>query len=249
MPMTTPPRRTRRLPARVYWFRRALVLGVAGGLVVGVASLLDQPADPDAGVRAQPVGTTPTAGATPGPARATADAAQPRPDAVRGQRRPAASRTRTPLPEPSGPCVDSDVVVSPEVEGPAYAGSPVTIRLDVTTVESPACTWEVSPRTVAVKLASGSDRIWSSQDCPGAVPTLEVVARQQKPAVVEMTWRGQRSDSSCSRTTGWALPGWYHVEAAAFGSEPNGFRFELREPVPVTITPKPEKKKDRSAGR
>ena len=53
--------------------------------------------------------------------------------------------------------------------GVVPAGSPVTIRLDVTTVETPACTYRLSPRTVAVKLVSGSDRIWSSQDCPASI--------------------------------------------------------------------------------
>jgi hypothetical protein len=134
-------------------------------------------------------------------------------------------------------------VVTPEVVGGAHAGSPVTIRLNVTTLETPACTYRVSPRNVAVKLVSGSDRIWSSQDCPAAVPEVDVIARKKVAGVAELQWRGQRSDSSCSRQTPWALAGWYHVQAAAFGAEPTSVQFELRPAVAPTITPEPEPEK------
>ena len=116
----------------------------------------------------------------------------------------------------------------------------MTFRIKLTSVESPACTWRVSPEKLAVKLVSGSDRIWSSQDCPRAVPPVDVIVRQEEPAKVDVVWHGQRSDSTCSRTTAWAQPGWYHVQAAAFGGEPSDVQFELRPPVPATITPKPK---------
>lgn len=136
-------------------------------------------------------------------------------------------------------------MVTPKVRGAAYAGGDVAFRLKLTTVESAACTWRVSAGSVVVKLVSGSDRIWSSQDCPGAVPKMDVIVRKEYPAKVDLSWRGQRSDSTCSRTTAWAQPGWYHVQAAAFGAEPTSEQFELRAPVPETITqtPKPESKR------
>jgi hypothetical protein len=154
-------------------------------------------------------------------------------------------KTKTPLPEPTGPCPVSDIVATPKIKGTAYAGNPVTFRIKLTTLETPACTWRVTPATLALKLVSGSDRIWSSQDCPRAIPEADVVVRQEKAAKVDVTWRGQRSDSTCSRTTSWAQPGWYHVQSAAFGAEPSDVQFELQTPVPQTITPKPkpEKKK------
>jgi hypothetical protein len=143
---------------------------------------------------------------------------------------------------PSGPCRDSDVHVVPAMRGNAYAGSDVRLRLELTTFASPACNWTVSAETLAVRLTSGSDRIWSSQDCPKSVPKQPVVLRQRKPAVVEVVWSGRRSDPGCSRTTGWAEPGYYHVSAAAMGSEPESQQFQLVPPAPVTITPTPTPK-------
>lgn len=244
--MTPSHRSRRRLPARVYWFRRVMVLSVAAALVVGIASLLGSSSDePVADVSAAPVGSDtrpgpPVATATPGAAGEQVAASPSTTAEKRGKK---GKRKKEPLPEPTGPCDETDVVVAPAISGAAHAGSPVTIRLEVTSKESEACTWQVSSRTVAVKLVSGSDRIWTSQDCPRAVPNVEVVARQKVPGVAELRWHGQRSDSDCSRTTPWALAGWYHAQAAAFGAEPASVQFELLPAVAPTITPTPEPKK------
>jgi hypothetical protein len=219
-----------------------MVLSIAVALVVGIAQLLGISSDePEADVSATTVGS----GTAPGPPAATADAraAEKSPSKAEKKRKPKQKLTKKPLPEPTGPCEVSDVVVTPEVVGAAHAGSPVTFRLNVTTLETPACTYRVSPRTVVVKLVSGTDRIWSSQDCPAALPEVDVIARKKVPGVAELQWRGQRSDSGCTRTTPWALAGWYHAQAAAFGAEPTDVQFELLPAVAPTITPKPEPKK------
>lgn len=234
------------LPARVYWTRRVLVLGLALGLVFGLAQLLGARSSAP---QARPVGatagstTTPSVssqGSMPAGAVPTAKAKSRRGQA--GEATPSLTPTPTPTPLaiPSGPCAPQDVRVQPRVAGPAYAGSPVAFRLDLTTLESPACTWTVSPRSLVVKLTSGSDRIWSTQDCKTAVPRQPVVVRKDNVTSVVVTWHGQRSDGSCSRTTSWAEPGSYHVTAAAFGAEPSDFQFELQQPQPTTITPSPE---------
>lgn len=241
----SPAARPRRpLPARVYWVRRGLVLSVALGLVFGIAHLLGGTGSEPAGEAAQVVGAA--ADGTPSKAQplSTADA-QPGKDS-RKRHKPKDAETKAPPPEPSGPCEASDVVATPKVKGTAYAGHRVTFRIKLTTVESPACTWRVSPSTLAVKLVSGADRIWSSQDCPTAVPTTDVVVRKDYPAKVDVHWRGRRSDSTCSPIPDWALPGWYHIEAAAFGAEPTDVQFELEWPVRKTITPTPKPEKAKS---
>lgn len=238
------------LPARVYWTRRFLVLALALGMVFGLAHLLAGRSDTPT---ARPVGaaagtiTQPSATAQ---ATRSARATQPM---SKAQRRRAAEATVTPTPTPTplavptGPCVPHDVRVDPRVAGTAYAGRPVTFRLLLTTIESPACNWNVSPRSLVVKLTSGSDRIWSTQDCKGAIPRQPVVVRKDHVTQVIVTWRGQRSEGTCSRTTPWAQPGFYHVAAAALGAEPTDYQFELRPPRPETITPSP--KPSRKAAR
>jgi hypothetical protein len=230
----------------VYWTRRVLVLGLAFALVFGVGRLLggDESPDPAAQPAAVVGSTTPSA-------VSTGDALPS--DAPSPSETPRKKKTKPPLAMPSGPCQDNDVSVVPDLQQTAYAGGDVRLTLRLTTYESPACTWTVSPDTVAVRLTSGSDRIWTSQQCPKAVPEQQVVLRDRKATFVDVTWSGRRSDEDCSRTTLWAEPGWYHVSAAAMGSEPESEQFELRRPAPVTITPSPtpaperKKKSERQA--
>jgi hypothetical protein len=225
----------------VYWTRRLLVVALAFGLVFGIAHLLGsggsggpaaRPVGADAATTAPPASTAATSPQVTGDVQATGKVAK------------AVTPTPTPLASPSGPCVGSDVVATPSVKGPAYAGSSVVFTMTLTTQTSPACTWDVSSRSLAVKVTSGSDRIWSSQECVGAVPKQVVVVRKDQPVTVSVGWNGQRSDADCTRSTAWAEPGFYHVVAASFGAEPIDQQFELQAPVrpTITATPTPEAK-------
>ncbi len=212
-------------------------------MVFGVARLLDSSPAPTDNPTAQPAAATvgsPTAGETSAGATTTPQAQPAGGEQVakKGKKsRP--TRTKTPLAVPTGPCSDSDVKVSPSVEGDPIAGLDVTFALTLTTLESPACTWTVSPDTVVLKLTSGSDRIWSTQDCPAAVSRQDVVVRKDHATTVRVTWSGQRSDVDCSRTTQWAQPGYYFATAAALGAEPESRQFQLLSPPRPTITPTP----------
>ncbi len=236
------------LPARIYWTRRLLALGLALGLVFGVGQLLDrggqQPgtpsARPAAGVASEPA----PSGGTPSPsALPTEGAGDPRAKEGKKERKEddrKAERTRTPLAVPTGPCADSDVRVVPSVDGDAFAVHDVVLTLNLSTVKSPACTWEVSAESVVLRLTSGSDRIWTTQQCEDAVPDRSVVLRKDSTRKVDVTWSGQRSDDGCTQAPLWAEPGYYHVSAAAVGAEPESHQFELREKVTQTVTAKPE---------
>jgi hypothetical protein len=221
------------LPARVYWVRRLLVLGLVLGLVFGISRLFGGGSSGEP--TARPASAVQSGSATPS-AVSTADA-RPGTSPSTGPT-PQRTKTKSPLAMPTGPCRDNDVRVVPDLQETAYAGGAVRLTLRLTTFVSAACTWTVSQETVAVRLTSGNDRIWSSQDCPKAVPEEQVVLRDRSATFVDVTWGGRRSDSDCSRTTQWAEPGYYHVAAAAMGSEPESQQFELHRPV-VTVAPSP----------
>jgi hypothetical protein len=215
-----------------------LLVALALGLVLAVSQLFggsrggpDTPSpSPAAAPAAEPSsGLTTSAEPTP---RATTDASEPT-DRTREK-----TKKKTPRPVPTGPCADTDVMVTPDVQKP-IAGSDVQITLTLNTLESAACNWEVSAESVVVRLTSGEDRVWSSQDCPAAVETEPVAVFKDLDTEVEVTWPGRRSDEECSRTTGWAEPGYYHVAAAALGAEPTDTQFELQAPPRPTITPSP----------
>ncbi len=236
------------LPARVYWTRRMLVLGTAFLLVFGLARLLTGGSDATSGAEEQAV----RAAATPTPTPSTPTVTQtvgPGREQTRKQEKQAQEPV---LADPEGTCVDQDIAVEPKPRRP-YAGQEVTIVLRLRTLESEACTWEVSPESVSVKITSGKDDIWSSRECPRSIPTEEVVVRDNVNTVVEVTWHGRRSDEECSRLTQWALPGYYHVTAAALAGEPADVQFELERPqrphVTKTVQPKPEDKDRKKSGK
>jgi hypothetical protein len=228
----------------VYWTRRLLLVVVAFALVFGIARLLGSGGS--GSPEARPVGADASSSA---PASDSSGTLTPQatPYATSsagpaGAKTP--SPTPTPLASPAGPCSDSDVVATPSVKKAAYAGRPVVFTMTLTTLSSPACTWDVSSRALVVKVTSGSDRIWSTQECSGAVPKQSVVVRKDHPVDVSVAWNGQRSDSDCTRSTAWAEPGYYHVVAASFGADPIDVQFELRSPVPRTITATPTPKNE-----
>ena len=129
-----------------------------------------------------------------------------------------------------------------------YGGRPIQIVLQLQGIQ-PACTFKVSPESLVVKIASGHDRIWSSQDCPAAIKETEVVVRSAQQVAVPVVWSGRRSDDNCPGQLAWALPGFYHVYAAAYGSTPADVQFEVTQSPTrvVTRTPSPHPKASGSA--
>lgn len=222
------------LPARVYWVRRLLVLGIALLLVLGIARLLgggsDATSEPDAATPAA-ADVTSTASTSP------TSAVTPPASSAGGQGPGGAEASSEPvLAAPEGTCDSDDIAVTPKVDG-AVAGRDVTVVLQLRTLESEACTWRVSHDSLTLAITSGKDDIWSSRDCPKAIPVRDVVVRRAVTTNVAITWRSaRRSDEYCSLRTEWAMPGWYHVIASALGGEPSDLQFELGTPTSATVT-------------
>jgi hypothetical protein len=232
------------LPARVYWTRRVMVLGTVFLLVFGVGRLLVGGSD-----AAEGAPRAVQAAATPSPAPATEPVAVPASEQrAADKQRKREKRSEPALLPPDGPCTDEDVAVTPVVDR-AVGGRTVMIVLELRTISAAACTWRVSPQALTVKITSGDDEIWSSRQCPQAVPTRTVVVRSAVGTKVGVRWSGRRSDDGCTRYTEWAHPGWYHVAAAALAGEPSDLQFELEAPqrpvITQTVPAEPEQGKKR----
>lgn len=256
MPSTVRPRGP--LPARVYWTRRLIVLGVPLLLVVVLARVLggsSDATDEASGTATQagaPVETSPAPTAGPTAGETTGKKGKKGKNKKKRDEEVVPTETVPPEPvlaEPTGPCTDSDIVATPTLAS-APGGSDVPITINLRTAVTEACTWQVSPQTMTLTITSGSDFIWSTRECPAAIAVQDVVIRQAVDTPVVVTWaEGKRSDETCSGRTDWARPGFYHVEAAALGGEPTDVQFELLAVTPgvVTQTAEPEqggKKKD-----
>lgn len=229
------------LPARVYWTRRVVVLAVPVLLVVVLARVLGGSSDgkeaaggtaTQAGAKVE-ASTVPTVGPTAGETVRTGKGEKGRKGATD---LPVETTPPAPvLPEPTGPCVDSDIVATPAITS-APGGSDVAITINLRTTFAEACTWQASPETLTVTITSGDDYIWSTRECPVGIPPQDVVIRQTVDAPVVVTWSARRSDETCSDRTAYAMPGFYHVEVAALGGEPTDVQFELTPVQPSVIT-------------
>jgi hypothetical protein len=218
-----------------------MVLGTAVLLVFGIARVLgagsDASSPPEPRAQAKQVAAAPTT-----------TVALPEPSSTATGSGRSEKVEPVPLAQPDGPCDDEDVAVTPTVKNPV-GGRDVNFVLELRTIVSEACTWEVSPETLTLKVTSGDDEIWTSRECPHAVPREEITLRRDHTTKVDVTWDARRSDEECSKLTKWALPGWYHVAAAALAGEPSDLQFELerpeREHVTKTVEPKPNQRGDK----
>jgi len=229
-------RSRRPLPRRVYWFRRLLVLGVVCALVWGIAQLLGYSTGDSESERPTVVAASPSPSTSDAPGKKRHKAAK---GAAEDDGEKDGDQKQ--LAKPEGPCDDEDVVVTPTIED-AHAGSPVEIVLELTTVEADACFWEVSPESVFVNIDGEDGTLWSSQQCPDAMPTERVVPRREHAAKVSLWWVGRESDEACSPWTDWVLAGSYTAIAAARGSVtpvPTGFVLGGAVAPTVTQTPTP----------
>lgn len=226
------------LPARVYWTRRAVVLAVPLLLVVVLARVLGGSSDgqdaasdkaTQAGAKVEE-SALPTTGPTAGePAGTTGKKGK------RGKKRQETTPPEPVLAEPTGPCADSDIVATPVITS-APGGSDIPIQVNLRTMFAEACTWQASATTLTVTITSGEDYIWSTRECPAAIPPQDVVIRQAVDTPVVVTWSAKRSDETCSDRTEFAYPGFYHVQAAALGGDGTDVQFELVAPQPGVIT-------------
>ena len=212
----------------VYWRRRLVLLTVAVILVVAIAKLLDHGSDGSS--------------ASPGPdaqgvAQVTSESDSPStsvsPTRLHPRHSPSPSMPTSTAPaEPTGSCQPSDVVVTPRVDEAVW-GQPVSITLEVSTASEPACYWNLTPHSAQVRISRGGSTVWSTVDCGMAIPRQQVVARQDDPASVTLSWAGHRSDTVCSSHDPWAGPGRYWVSAAALGGEPATSSFVMLKTPPA----------------
>lgn len=145
---------------------------------------------------------------------------------------------------PTGPCPASSIQVTPSITN-GIAGQPIEIDLALSTTQT-ACTFAMSGSNVAIKILSGGNSLWTSQDCSNVVPAGSITLRNAAPMTVSLSWDGHQSSGSCGATNPWVGPGTYSVIASVIGSTPTTANFSLRLPtartVTQTATPKPTPK-------
>lgn len=181
---------SRRLPARVYWVRRAVVIGgvvLLAALVVGLAHPWAGRAADRAAARASASATTTTTTA----AAATTAATTPPPA-------PAPTPT-TSLRGGVGDCQAAQLALAVTADAvDVAAGVSPTFTVTIKNTGTASCLVDAGDAYRELVVTSGADRVWSSKDCVAANAsrrTLLLAAGQADSTHVP--WNRVRSAAGC----------------------------------------------------
>ena len=199
-------------PAGTYWRRRAVLAAVVVLLPLLVVAFLMRDGD----------GADRLSGATPGPdGAASGSPAVATPD---GPPDPSASSS----PGQTDPCPASGVTVAVRADKDSYpvGGRPV-LELAVASTSPAPCTLDLGQGAVELLIFSGSDRIWSSDDCASGRGAKITTLEPAKPAVTRLTWAGRRSLPGCGGPKAEAQPGTYRVSGRVGEMRVQGGSFRI----------------------
>ena len=129
--------------------------------------------------------------------------------------RAAPVHTTAPLAAAGTPtCADTQLGVTTSTDAPTYAvGGTPKLTLLVKNSSAAACRRDLGSGAVELLVYSGSDRVWSSDDCSlGKAVALATLAPGGSQAVA-LTWSGKRSAPGCGGSREQAKAGTYRVVA------------------------------------
>ena len=194
------------LPPATYWQRRAITLLAVVLVLFAVARACSGDGD-DQDPSRLTAGTgspSPSAPVTPGPAATT----------------PAAVVSAAPKPTPSPtpdrvdgePCRDADLTVTATANAKEYpAGSRPRLTLVVTNRSTVSCTRDLGAAVRELRVVSGADRVWSSDDCaPGGDPEMTTLPAGGTKSF-SVTWSRTRSRPGCPAGREAVAAGTYRV--------------------------------------
>ncbi len=115
--------------------------------------------------------------------------------------------------------------------GDSTTGDAAPVTLSLTSSALPACSLAITPETMVLRITSGSDVIWSSDDCPDSLPSRQVVVRTDPaPATsYQFSWDGRRSVQGCTAPGSVAKPGGYWAEVALVGADTHKGYFDVSQ--------------------
>ena len=180
------------LPASTYWRRRVVLL-----VVVVLVLLLAMKACGSDPQQEALKATSPSPSAAPS---AAASAAAPQPSA-------------SPTPAALLTCRDSVLQITAEADAESYpTGGKPRFSLTVRNIGSVACKRALGPGAVELRVFSGEDRIWSSDDCNEAKEQGVLTLPAGAARATTVQWGGTRTKPGCE-TGKTAQPGTYRVSA------------------------------------
>ena len=211
-------------PPRVYWVRRAVAIGLAVALVAIALVLVNSvlggaTANGADGTTEGALGTDAAGGTSDGTA---GDGTVAVSDATTGTEDAVASGT----PEA---CTPDQLSLALTADARAYpAGALPVFTVSLTNVSGTSCTVDAGEASREVLITSGSDRIWSSLDCPAEPAERRLLLPAAGRDDYAVTWQRVRSAAGCTADLPAPRPGTYTAVATLAGASSTGAVFELQ---------------------
>ena len=227
-----------------YWARRVLLLGAATVLAVAVALIVSgtssgsaaqsnpptaeyslpdpaftDPASSDS-MSATPNGTaTRTPSFTDLAASATATTESPKPEA---------SSVKTDHGDPVD-CLAGELRATLTGKQRLAPKQRATFQLSLINASGQTCVARVTEKNFELKISSGSERIWSTEDCASDIKPISRKLGVEHAVAWSLTWNGKRSKPDCRSVRAALHPGRYTATAQLDGAEPVKLRMILRK--------------------
>lgn len=221
---------------RVYWIRRALVVGILILLVALLVWALSPKGGDQAGEASSAVPTadqqTPSTAPSPTASTPTGASASPT-SSGSGSASDTASTSTSGSPSPTSStataaqiCDAKDLRVT--ITGPKTAkiGKHIYWDLSVINGSSSPCTVKVDGDNFEVRVFSGTDRIFSTNDCADWQKKFSKSVGSQKAHEWRLRWNVDRSAAKCKSTNN-IRPGTYVATADLDGAEPAQFVMQV----------------------
>ncbi|HZI96125.1 MAG TPA: hypothetical protein VFD41_01215 [Actinomycetales bacterium] len=131
--------------------------------------------------------------------------------------------------EEPGPCAAEQLQVVATADAGSYPdGTTPQLGATVRNTGERACTVDLGEPAVTLLVVSGSDRIWSSDDCETETASAPVAVEGAGEQAVTVEWPRQRSAEGCPSDLAEPRPGTYQFTATVAGvtSAPVSFGLE-----------------------
>jgi hypothetical protein len=92
------------------------------------------------------------------------------------------------------------------------------------------CVIKINPSDYQLKIYSGTDRIWSTDDCARLVPVITRTTRPEAAVEWTITWNGKRSAAGrvCKARPESPKAGYYYATSQLKGAKPVQFLLVLK---------------------
>ena len=232
-------------PRERYWVRRVAVL-VAAVVAIGIViALVGNAMSAGSAVQAEPAPPTivpptlppVTASPTPGTPGTTPSASPtPTSSSTASDKKSTTSKTpskdskskKKPTKQPVyAACDGSDLRPTLTGDRTVKLGKKTTFSLSVINGGKKTCKVAVTPSDATLTIVSGGDRIWSTKDCPAALPTAKRTLLPEHALGWKVTWSGKRSGEDCTTSKVAPKKGYYWAIASFDGADDVRFRVIL----------------------